>query len=128
MRLQKYHLEVRYKNGTEMHIADFLSRTYLSSTEHPTGEDFEHVNMASFLPILDQRLQEIRIETEKAETLQILKSMILQVWPAETNAAPMQVTSYYSVRDKLLVQDRNVNKFGRIVEGIASLRHWSLIL
>ena len=65
MRLQKYDLEVCYKKGTQMHIADFLSCAYLSSTEHPTGADFEHVNMASFLPISDQRLQEIRIETEK---------------------------------------------------------------
>ena len=57
MRLQKYDLEVRYEKGTEMHIADFLSHAYLSSTKHPTGADFEHVNMASFLPISDQRLQ-----------------------------------------------------------------------
>ena len=70
---------------------------YLSSTEHPTGAYFEHVNMASFLPISDQRLQEIRIETEKDETLQILKSVILQGWPAERNAAPVQVTPYYNV-------------------------------
>ena len=104
MRLQKYDLEVRYEKGTEMHIADFLSRAYLSSTEHPTGADFEHVNMASFLPISDKRLQEIRIETEKDETLQILKSVILQGWLAERNAIPAQVTPYYSVRDKLSVQ------------------------
>ena len=54
MRLPKYDLEGRYKKGTEMHIADFLSRPYLPSMEHPTGTDFEHVNMASFLPISDQ--------------------------------------------------------------------------
>ena len=78
MRLQKYDLEVRNQKGTEMHIADFLSRTYLPSTEHPTGADFEHINMASFLPISDQRLQDICTETKKDETLQILKSVILQ--------------------------------------------------
>ena len=63
MRLQKYELEVRYEKETDMHNADFLSPAYLSSTEHPIGADFQHVNMASFLPISDQRLQEIRIET-----------------------------------------------------------------
>ena len=61
-----------------MHIADFLSRAYLPSTEHPMGADFEHVNMASFTPISDQRLQEIPDEIERDETLQILKSVILQ--------------------------------------------------
>ena len=104
MRLQKYDIEVRYEKGTEMHIADFLSRAYLPSTE-PTGADFEHVNMASFLPISDQRLQEIRTETEKDGTLQILKSVILQGLPAKRNAVPAQVTPYYSVRYELSVQD-----------------------
>ena len=47
MRLQRDDLEVRYEKGTVMHTADFLSRAYLPSTEHPTGTDFEHVNMTS---------------------------------------------------------------------------------
>ena len=98
-----------------MHIVDFLSRAYLSSTERPTGADFEHVNMASFLPISDQRLQEIRIETEKDETLQIFKSVILQGLPAERNAAPVQVTPYYSVRDELSVQDGLIFRSERVV-------------
>lgn len=67
---QKYDLEVQYEKGKNMHIADFLSRAYLPNTEHPTGANFEHVNMAAFLPISDQQLQEIRKETEKDETLQ----------------------------------------------------------
>ena len=117
MRLQKYDLEVRYEKGTEMHIADFLSRAYLPGTEHPTGADFEHVNMASFLPISDQRLQDIRTETEKDETLQILKSesVILQGWPAERNAVPAQVTPYYGIRDELSVQDGLIFRSDRVV-------------
>ena len=115
MRLQKYDLEVRYEKDTEMHIADFLSRAYLSSTEHQTGADFEHVNMASFLPISDQRLQEIRIETEKDETLQILKSVILQGWPAEWNTVPAQVTPYYNIQDKLSVQDGLIFRSERVI-------------
>lgn len=56
MRLQQYDQEVPYEKGTEMHIADFLSSAYLPSTEHTAGADFEHVNIASFSPISDQRL------------------------------------------------------------------------
>lgn len=120
MRLQKYDLEVRYEKGTEMHIADSLSRAYLPSTEHPTVADFEQVNMASFLPISDQRLQEIRDETGRDETLQILKSVILQGWPAEMrNAAPAQVAPYYSIRDELSVQDGLIFRSERVVIPIA---------
>ena len=110
MRLEKYDLEVRYEKGTEMHIADFLSHTYLSNTEHPSGAYFEQVNMASFLPISDQRLQEIRIETEKDDTLQILKCVILQGWPTERHEEPAQVTPYYSVHDELAVQEGLIQK------------------
>ena len=38
MRLQKYDLEVRYEKGTEMHIADFLSRAYLSIAQNTQQE------------------------------------------------------------------------------------------
>ena len=71
--------------------------------------------MASFLPISDQRLQEIRTEREKDETLQILKSVILQGWPAERNAVPAQVTPYYCVRDELSVQDGLIFRSDRVV-------------
>ena len=115
MRLQKYDIEVQYERGKDMHIADFLSRAYLPSTDHPQMAEFEQVNMASFLPISDLRLQEIRNETEKDETLQILKSVILQGWPPERSDAPAQVTPYYSVRDELSVQDGLIFRGERVV-------------
>ena len=71
--------------------------------------------MTSFLPISDQRMQDIRTETEKYETLQILNSVILQGWPAERNAVPVQVTPYYSVRDELSVQDGLIFRSDRVV-------------
>ena len=48
MRLQKYDVEVKYHQGTSMHIADMLSRAFLPDTEHPSGAEFESVNMTSF--------------------------------------------------------------------------------
>ena len=115
MRLQKYDFDVHYERGKNMHIADLLSRTYLSNTDHEEAKEFEHINMASFLPISDQRLQEIRRETDKDKTLQILKSVILQGWPAERKDAPVQVTPYFSIRDELSIQDGLVFRSERVV-------------
>ena len=53
MRLQKCDIEVQYERGKDMQIADFLSRAYLPSTDHPQMAEFEQVNMVSFLPISD---------------------------------------------------------------------------
>ena len=80
-------------------------RAYLPNTDHQESKEFEQVNMASFLSISDQRLQEIRRETEKDETLQILKSVILQGFPTGRKDVPAQVTPYLSVRDELYVQE-----------------------
>ena len=71
--------------------------------------------MASFLLISDQRLQEIRDETERDETLQILKSVILQGWPAERNATLAQVAPYYSIQDEPSVQDGLILRTERVV-------------
>ncbi|KAK3703506.1 hypothetical protein QZH41_002225 [Actinostola sp. cb2023] len=115
MRLQKYDFEVRYEQGKNMHLADTLSRAFLPTTEHPSGADFENVNMASFLPISDERLQDIRLATDKDETLQLLKDVILRGWPAERKDLPTQITPYFSVRDELVVQDGMIFRGERIV-------------
>lgn len=79
------------------------------------ANEFEQVNMASFLPISDQRLQEIRRKTGKDKTLQIFKTVILQGWPVERKDAPVQVTPYFSVRDELSVQDGLILRSERVV-------------
>ena len=46
-----------------MQVPDTLSRAYLTET-HATRR-FDQVNMVSFLPIRDERLEEIQKETQK---------------------------------------------------------------
>ena len=81
MSLQKYDFEVRYQQGTRMHIADTLSRAFLPTTDHPSGAEFENVNMAKFLPISREKLKDIQKGTDEDESLQMLKQKIIQGWP-----------------------------------------------
>ncbi|KAJ8020550.1 hypothetical protein HOLleu_40168 [Holothuria leucospilota] len=72
-RLQKYQVEIVYKPGKEMHIADALSRTYLPVSGKGTLEDeIElHVHMLlSNLPISVSKLEEIKFETGKDAVMQ----------------------------------------------------------
>ena len=71
MRLQRYDVTVGYERGKNMFLADLLSRAYLTK-EEPEGEEFESVNMASYVPISDERLEEIRQETQRDKSLQVL--------------------------------------------------------
>ena len=71
MRLQKYDFTVKYERGENMHLADMLSRAYLPFKGKEV-DDFESVNMVRYLPISDQRLDEIRAETRKDQCLREL--------------------------------------------------------
>ena len=115
MRLQKYDIDVQYERGSKMYIGDMLSRAYLTQKPKDSDEDFEQVNMASFLPITDERLEEIRRETNKDQSLQILKSVILKGWPEQISTLSPQVLPYFSMRDKLTVQDGIVFRGERVV-------------
>ena len=41
LRLQRYNLNVTYKPGSQMYVADHLSRVYLRQTEDPPKDDFK---------------------------------------------------------------------------------------
>lgn len=68
MRLQRYDITVSYERGKNMFLADLLSRAYLPKNSEPEGEEFESINMANYVPISDQRLEEIRLATQNDES------------------------------------------------------------
>ena len=115
MRLQAYDIEVIYQPGPTMHIADLLSRSYLPVIPDPTSMEFEKINMARFLPISDERLTAIRVETEADVTLQLLKETILRGWPNNKHDVPSQVYPYFSIRDELSIQGGLIFRGERVV-------------
>ena len=92
------------ERGTNLYLADTLSRAYLPTTLHPTGAEFENINATAFLPVSSSRLREIQQATEDDEILQSLKAIILRGWPDDRSQVPEQITPYFSVRDELSVQ------------------------
>ena len=94
LRLQKFDLEVSYRKGTEMHMADPLSRAYLPQAKQkggdqegvwsvadmrsPTDIEIEHVDMIAFVPIRQLTLLEIKSATEVHAELQALATLIKQ--------------------------------------------------
>ena len=104
LRLQKFDLDVSYRKGTEMHMADPLSRAYLplvkqdivdtqevwnvADTRSPTEVETEYVNMAETVLIRKLTLQEIKSATEVDAELQALAPIITQGWPERRADAP----------------------------------------
>ena len=85
MKIQCYPLVVEYKPGSQLFIADALSRAYMSNTEPSTDDEYEICLLAVEGNISEETLNWIILETERDRTLHTLKSLILNGWP-EDNA------------------------------------------
>jgi hypothetical protein len=78
MKLQRYDIQLVYKPGKEMYVADALSRAYLKhSDDNWFAEDFEVNTLCSPLPVSNEKLTELRSATADDTTLQVLKTMVL---------------------------------------------------
>ena len=77
---QRNDINIVYKKGQHMYIADTLSRAYLQGNDQREAveKELETVHMADYLPISNGRLKEIQRITESDDTLKTLKNVILQ--------------------------------------------------
>lgn len=73
MRTQLYDIELNYRRGSTMYLADALSYALLPyNVIKKTAEEFESVNMVEDIRMKPATLQEIRAHTEQHEVLQQL--------------------------------------------------------
>ncbi|XP_051782584.1 uncharacterized protein K02A2.6-like [Erpetoichthys calabaricus] len=116
-RLQKYDFIITYVPGKEMLLADALSRAYLEDTaqEGSVEKEVESVNMIQYLPISEERINVIRSETAKDDTLQTLIKTLREGWPTNRRDIPSKIDHYYSIQDELSIQDGIVFKGERVV-------------
>ncbi|XP_022785752.1 uncharacterized protein K02A2.6-like [Stylophora pistillata] len=131
LRLQKYDLQVSYKKGTEMYLADSLSRAYRvrkSTRENVAGDvmyieemrgdiegELEHINMIQYLPVSEPTQTAIQQATESDATLRELKTTIRRSWPATKAEVSANISGYFTFRDELSLQNGLVFKGERLV-------------
>ncbi|CAG2226647.1 unnamed protein product [Mytilus edulis] len=106
LQLQKYNIELVYKPGKEMYLADTLSRAYLKDTHTESeSEEIEAINMIKDLAISEERLKEIQQHTETDTQLQKLKHVIQSGWPDIKSDVSHDIHIYFDIRDELTVQN-----------------------
>ena len=106
LRMQHYDVEIRYKPGSQMYLADTLSRAYLKNeARSPVEQEVETIHMMDFLPISEPQLREIQEATQCDPTLQALKKVILDGWSDLKDNLPSELHPYFSFRDELVAQD-----------------------
>lgn len=127
LKLQKYDLQVIFKPGKDLTIADTLSRANLKE-EYQDNLDLETqiCTIINKIKITDERLQELVEETKKDEELQIIRKYIEEGWPADKKKIPDCVKSYYKYRNEM-TQGRGLIFKGRKILIPRSLRKFMLL-
>ena len=81
--LQRYSLEVTYVPGSEMYIADTLSRSYIPGNPSVHAVTFAEIDMTEEVSVSPRRLQELRDSTTSDCVLQKLIQVTLGGWPSQ---------------------------------------------
>jgi len=129
LRLQKFDLHVVYKKGSQMFLADTLSRAYISHftpgeenrsevfavDRSMLEEEVEGIDLTSYLAVSEETLQKIRYASERDDDTISLKQVIKKGWPDKKEDVPYRLQPYFSFRDELSTQGSLVFKGDRLV-------------
>ena len=110
--LYRYNINITYKQGKELHIADALSRAYLPETKG--GETTQYEVMTVF-PISDTRKKQLQNAITTDTTSLQLTKLIQEGWPNTIKTVPKAARDFYPFRDELTVQDGMIVKGTRVI-------------
>ncbi|KAL2083268.1 hypothetical protein ACEWY4_021041 [Coilia grayii] len=114
-RLQRYDLDVMYKRGKELFVADALSRAHLPESEPPLTDDLLEVMTVQVLP--SRRTDELRDAVKSDVTCQQLSEVIVRGWPSTSRELPQQLRPFFSMKEELTLVD------GLLLRGQRSAKH-----
>jgi len=86
LKLQKYDLSIKYVKGRDLHVADTLSRAYLTNPDDFTqSRDLEFTIHATIenLPVSDAKKSQLQAATVNDRQLQQLLKLMKSGWPTE---------------------------------------------
>ena len=117
LQLQKYDLQVTYKPGKYLYLADTLCRSYFQETKEQLVSETEiiAINPKSYSPISPEKYAQFQRETAKDLELKALSSVILKGWPDNREDVSPAVRQYWSYRDELTCLDGLLFKGDKIV-------------
>ena len=122
LRLQKYNLQVQYKKGTHMYLADTLSRAHRPEVHmYDFYQNLEEMDLTASLALSKDKLLEIKHASANDPVLEALRKVIQDGWPLSKSEVPETVHPYFNIRDELTLQDVLVFK-GHSVVIPASMR------
>ena len=111
MKLHRYNVNLVYKSGQELHIADALSRAYLPESE----DDNDKLKVMSITPVSPNRIQHLLEETERNQECKELINLIKNGWPNNKQGLSKQMKQYFAFKDELVIHHSLIMKGQRIL-------------
>lgn len=103
LKLQRYDLDVMYKRGKELFVADALSRAHLPESEPPLMDDLLEVMTVQVLS--SRRTDELRDAARTDITCQQLSEVIGRGWPSRSKELPQQLRPFFCMKEELTLAD-----------------------
>ena len=116
LRLQKYSLNVQYKKGKEMYVADALSRIkWVEELENSLDEVTVNVISTDVNECTGITEDIIKQKTKEDSTLQLLKEFTLERWPDCKNQTPVAIHAYWNFKEEISYVNGVLFKMNRTV-------------
>ena len=117
LRLQTYDFYVNYRPGKLLVVSDMLSRAYTTDNRDNMSDDIEcFIYMViNSMPVLNKKLEEIKVETEKDDKPSIVRQFIREGWPENKYDIPDKIYEYWNCKYELTESQGVVLKGEKIV-------------
>ena len=115
IRLQPFDIDLVYKPGKELIIADALSRAHLDVKADDPDINATVLNVMLSENMSDKRKSEFIEETSKDTELQIVLKLIRQGWPDDKSKIPVEATPYFTFRENLFENDGLLYNNNRVI-------------
>ena len=115
--LQQYDLKVKYLPGSELSVADALSRSYLQETTETLIPDLEvnEVQLTAHLPISPEKYAEFQNVTADDPPMKALRMVVRNGWPGNKEELPGNVREYWNYRDEISSVDGLLFKAQKLI-------------
>lgn len=113
--LQKFNIELIYKPGKNLIIADTLSRMNVDKIANELNYDNQVCVVDTNIQISDERIKQLVNATENDVDLKTIKKYVQNGWPKHLNKTPTELKSFYKLKsvitlanDGLLYKDNKI--------------------
>ena len=101
LRLQGYDMVIKYKPGTEMLLADPMSRL----SPLPSEDTLDLHQKLCLVQFSDTKLDNLKKDTSANPELSALREIIHAGWPGKRQHVPLHLRKYWAYRNELPIQN-----------------------